>query len=336
MTRSMPPRRKSDVHLPPCVYQKHGAYWYVKGGKWSRLGTDLRTALAEYARRVGEKATGGMPALIDRAMVEILRSVKESTAKQYRQAAKVLKDELADFQPHQVEARDVAQLKVHWAKIPNMANRRLSLLRQIFALAVEWQIVNSNPCVGIRRHKEAKRGRYLTDAEYAAVWRAGSPSLRAAMDLAYLTGQRIGDVLRIRMADVSDEGISFRQSKTGARVLVRMSPDLREAVDAAKALPRPVRGLTLLCTLRGGRPYAYGTVKDMWNRACEDAGVVDAHLHDLRAKSLTDAKAQGKNAQALGGHATEAMTLRYIRQRETVVAEPPRFRQPPKVLDKSA
>ncbi len=336
MSPTMPPRRKSDVHLPPCVYLKHGAYWHVKGGKWTRLGADLRSALAEYARVHSAAPNGAMAALIDRAMVEILRDVRDSTAKQYRRAAQDLKHALTEFRPEQVEPRDVAKLKVGWAKTPNMANRRLSLLRQVFALAVEWQIVDSNPCVGVRRHKEKKRDRYLTDAEYAAIWQAGSPSLRAAMDIAYLTGQRISDVLRIRMADVSAEGISFRQGKTAARVLVRMTPDLAEAVAAAKELPRPVRGLTLLCTLRGGRPYAYATVRDMWNRACEAAGVSDAHLHDLRAKSLTDAKAQGKNAQALGGHTTEAMTLRYIRQRETVVAEPPRFRQRPKVLDKSA
>lgn len=40
--------------------------------------------------------------------------------------------------------------------------------------------------------------------------------------------------------------------------------------------------------------------------------------------------------QALGGHTTKAMTLRYLRQRETVVAEPPRFGQRPRALDKSA
>ena len=33
-------------------------------------------------------------------------------------------------------------------------------------------------------------------------------------------------------------------------------------------------------------------------------GVRDAHLHDQCTKSLTDAKRQGKNAQALGGHSS--------------------------------
>jgi integrase len=110
---------------------------------------------------------------------------------------------------------------------------------------------------------------------------------------------------------------------------------LRDAIEAAMALPRSVRGLTLFCTRRGGQPYAYRTVYDMWKRACEVAGIKDAHIHDIRAKSLTEADRQGKNAQALGGHSSAAMTRRYIRRGDTVVAEPPSFGQPLKKLDRS-
>ncbi len=141
------------------------------------------------------------------------------------------------------------------------------------------------------------------------------------------TGQRIGDVLAICLADLSDEGIYFKQKKTGQRLLVSMSPDLSVAIEKAKALPRSVRGLTLFCTMRGGRPYAYATVRDMFRSAAEKAGIEDARRHNLRAKSLTDAKAQGKDAVALSGHADPKMTERYIRLRSTITAEPASFRQ---------
>ncbi|MHB1657153.1 MAG: hypothetical protein ACYCSZ_12395 [Burkholderiales bacterium] len=64
------------------------------------------------------------------------------------------------------------------------------------------------------------------------------------------------------------------------------------------------------------------------------AKVEDTTFHDLRAQSLTDAKSQGKNAVALGGHADPQMTERYIRQRSTIVAEPASFRQQLEKLDK--
>jgi integrase len=79
--------------------------------------------------------------------------------------------------------------------------------------------------------------------------------------------------------------------------------------------------------MRGGRPYAYSTVRDMYDAAAIKAKVEDTTFHDLRAKSLTDAKRDGKNPTALGGHSSPAMTARYLRNHETVLADPPSFRQ---------
>ena len=56
--------RKTDRHLPACVYLRHGAYWLVKRGKWTRLGADLATALAEYARTQAHEQ-GSVPAIIE-------------------------------------------------------------------------------------------------------------------------------------------------------------------------------------------------------------------------------------------------------------------------------
>ncbi|WP_018875247.1 tyrosine-type recombinase/integrase [Thioalkalivibrio sp. ALJ8] len=318
--------RKQNRHLPPCVYQKHGAYWYVKKGKWNRLGTELHSALIEYARLTAAQGSG-MPALIDRAWPEITRDLKPNTVKQYRYAADQLKNILVEFEPGQVTPRVVAEIRQHYAATPNMANRIISFLRQVMHYAVENQIVESNPAVGLRRLKEKQRDRYLTDAEYRAIRAHASGNLRPIIDICYLTGQRISDILAIRLADISDEGIRFTQQKTGARLLIEMTDDMRAAIDAAKALPRKVRGLTLFCTMRGGRPYSYYTVRTMWNTAAERAGVQDAHLHDLRAKAITDAKNQGLDPQALSGHTTEAQTNRYIRARDTVRAKPPSIRQ---------
>ena len=102
-----------------------------------------------------------------------------------------------------------------------------------------------------------------------------------------------------------------------------MSPDLEALVARIKALPRTIRGLTLFCSPRGGKPVHYSSVKDAFKRNCDAAGVVGATLHDLRAKSLTDTDKQGNNAQKLGGHTDAKMTARYLRLRETDIAEPP-------------
>lgn len=322
-------RRKTDKHLPPCVYHKHGAFWLVKRGKWERLGVALPEALVEYARRTQSHTKGSMPDLIDRVLVHISPKLKQNTVSQYRIAGDKLKKFLSEFSPEQVKPKHVAAIKMHMAATPNMANRVLSVLRIVFQHAVEWQLCEINPCVGIKRHAESKRDRYITDAEYASIYAVAPPRLQIIMELLYLTGQRIGDVLKIRYSDIGENGIFFQQEKTEARLLVRWTSDLRKTVERARILHGNLRALTLLHNRRGKTPD-YSTTKIQWNKACDKAGVKDVHIHDLRAKSLTDARQQGLNPQALAGHTSPAMTDRYIRLREIPQVEGPKFT---KILD---
>lgn len=319
--------RKADKHLPPCVYEKHGAYYYVKAGVWKRIGSDLTSALAEYARIV-DAPKGGMTALVNKVLIHIEPKLAKSTVSQYRAAARRISEAFSEFAPHQIHSRHVAALKMDMADTPNMANRVLSFLRVVFACAVEWQLVDSNPCIGIKRHDEAKRKRYITDEEYEAIRSHANPRLQIVMDLLYLTGQRVTDVLSIKRADINDHGIAFEQQKTKAKLLVRWTPELRDAVSRANALGGNVMGMNLFRTrARGGKPPSYGITRDHWDEACLAAGITDANIHDLRAKSLTDAKRQGKDAQSLAGHTTAAMTDRYIRLREVPMVDGPAFKR---------
>jgi integrase len=317
--------RKNDRHLPACMYQKHGAYYLVRKGKWERLDSDYQAALLAYAKKTSTKNTAGMPALIDKALAHHVKTKKlaANTVLQYEIAAERLRDIFAEFEPHEVLPKHVAAVKMDLAGTPNMANRILSFLRVVFGYALEWQLIDSNPCTGIKRHEESKRDRYINDREFEALMAHCSDYMRVIFEMCYLTGQRIGDVLAIRLADISPAGIEFRQQKTGAKLIVTMTGDIQGVVDQAKALPRKVRGLTLFCTRGGGRPVSYSTVKDAFAAAREAAGVANVTIHDLRAKSLTDADGEGKDAQKLGGHTDQRMTARYLRGKKPTTAHAP-------------
>ena len=318
--------RKSKGPYPPCFYAKHGAFYLVKANKWTRLGTDLGLALTEYARHMQTGEQRGMPKLIDDVLAKVKPRLAESTQEQYAYAAKVLKRKLAPFEPHEVKARHVAQVQDSLAATPNMANRVISFLRLVFVDAVNRQLVDSNPCNGIPRLPEEKRKSLITDAEWQAIHDKAGPRLQIIMRLQYLTGQRIGDVLSIKRSQLTDDGILFEQQKTGARLVVRWTPDLRAAVEAAKALAGGVPSVTLLRSATGGPPD-YRSVAEQFARAAEAAGVEDVRLNDGRAKSATTAKQQGKSARALLGHTSETMTQRYLRDKEIPEVEGPSFRQ---------
>lgn len=65
--------------------------------------------------------------------------------------------------------------------LPTHANREMALLSHIFNQARAWGYTNAtNPCSGIKGHRETARDRYVTDFEYTAVWDATDADLRDA------------------------------------------------------------------------------------------------------------------------------------------------------------
>ncbi|MCA8319453.1 tyrosine-type recombinase/integrase [Burkholderia cepacia] len=164
------------------------------------------------------------------------------------------------------------------------------------------------------------------------------------IDLAYQTAQRIGDLLALNWQNVSDEGISFHPSKTvnssGVRLLIEMTPDLRETLDRARGGKITAIG-PVICTHAGGR-FTYIGAYSGWKRACQRARsayekdceargiapnpqyLIGMDFHDLRAKALTDLKRQrgAAAAQSLAGHTTESMTAHYTKSREVERVQP--------------
>lgn len=323
--------RKTDKHLPPCVHYRHGAYYYVKKGRWTRLGATLTESLIEYSRIVGTPS-GGMPDLIERAYKAACsdkeRDLSDSTKRQYKYMAERLKTIFSQFEPAQVKPKHVAQMRAKFHDKPNMGNQLASFLKVVFDYALRWGEADSNPAIGSKRQTEGKRDRYLTDAEYQAIRAHAEPRMRLIMDVCYLTGQRIADVLKIRLGDITADGIAFTQQKTGKRLVVAWSPELRATVDAAKELTRGriIKPTTLFCT-KGGTAPGYHYVRKQWEKACKRAGVINANLHDLRAKAGTEAMRQGLDPTALLGHSDKKQTETYLRDRQTPVVTGPSFGQ---------
>jgi integrase len=144
--------------------------------------------------------------------------------------------------------------------------------------------------------------------------------------MAYLTGQRIGDVLKIKQSDISPDGITVVQEKTGKKLKVAITPTLEENIRT----PRQLHGRITLTYLPGqinGKIRSHKGMRDLLQRYVDKAELDDIHLHDFRAKAITDAKKQGHDPQALAGHTTEAQTVRYLCDKEIPLVCGPKFKQ---------
>ena len=127
-----------------------------------------------------------------------------------------------------------------------------------------------------------------------------------------------GDLCRLRWDETKD---SIRTQKTGARQAFELTDHLRTLLDRAKALQSRVGSLYVLCD-RGGGQLKKKTLWRYWVRACEAAGVKDAHFHDLRAAGATEMDRRGGDAQKFPGHRTRQTTEVYLRDRRLNVVTP--------------
>jgi len=323
--------RKQDRHLPACMYLKHGAYWLIKKGKWHNLGRDYAEAYAEalqqYAKLQAQPAIKktGMPELIDNVLSVHLKGLSKKTCKEYRNVAKRLKSMLVEFEPQQIKPKHIAAIKLNLAETPIQCNRLLTFLNIVFNYALEWDLIESNPCARIRKYKEKPRTRYVSHDEFNALLEQLSEPMQRLFTLVYLTGQRISDVLRLKQSDISEAGIFIKQQKTGAQLIIGMTEDI---ADLLTHLQPNAEGW-LFCNQQD-RKLSYESARQVFIKARKAAGINDVTIHDLRAKSLTDADREGKDAQKLGGHSNRSMTLRYLRdQKPTEASAPTLPKKPP-------
>lgn len=60
-------------------------------------------------------------------------------------------------------------LDIRGIKAPIRANREISLLSHIFSYAMRWGQIDRNACLGVAKHPEKGRDRYISDQEFEGV-----------------------------------------------------------------------------------------------------------------------------------------------------------------------
>jgi integrase len=309
--------------LPPRVYQKHGAYYYVTPKhKWIRLGATKQEMLAKYYELIDRPTKiYTMNDLINRYMQEIAPTKAPRTYKDNQQEAERLRAVFKDMEPQDIAPVHIYQYLDERAKKARVrANREKALLSSMFNFAIRWGVIKDNPCRHVKRLTEKPRSRYIEDWEYKAFYELATPIIQVAMDFAYLTCQRVGDILEVQESDLSEEGITIIQNKSingksvPTKLLITWSDELRQCVNRAKQL-RDIRSIYLFCR-RDGKPYTYDGFSSMWQRIMDKAlerGLLQERFtfHDIRAKSYSDE--QTIEGRRRAGHKSLQMSGTYDR-----------------------
>lgn len=207
------------------------------------------------------------------------------------------------------------------------ANREKALFSHIWNSARNWGYTNQpNPCAGIKGYKEVARDVYVGGPEYLAVYEKGDAALQEALDLAWLTGQRPADVLKVSEGHIKDGELWITQNKTGAKLRIAVIGELEKLIKRILERKRQanVRSLKLLVDM-DGLPLTYSKLRTKFDRARLESGHT-WQFRDLRAKAGTEKEmSDGMGAaQDLLAHTTQTMTTAYVRHRVGKLVNPTR------------
>lgn len=213
------------------------------------------------------------------------------------------------------------------------ANREIALLSHAFTIAREWGLTDkANPCFGVRRNKEKPRDYYAGETVWNAVYAEAAQELKDAMDLAYLTGQRPADVLKIAATDLNNGFLLIGQGKTEKRLRLRLEEEgvqselsaFIEDLQERRAI-NGIRTSTLITNAPGLR-MSQQMLRNRWDDAREKAAIKAAadgdpalavsirqfQFKEIRPKAASEIELT--HASRLLGHSTEEMTKKVYRR----------------------
>ena len=188
---------------------------------------------------------------------------------------------------------------------PGTANLTRKVLSRLFNHAIDIELRTDNPFTRVPRYKLGTHHTW-TDAEieqFERKWPLGTRE-RLAFALLLYTGQRVGDVAKMRRSDIRNGVIRVVQKKTAKsddeEMLIAVHPALARALKAG-----PVKGLALIGD-PAGRAISGAHLSVMMRAAAATAGLPSKCVpHGLRKAALRRLAEHGsttKEIAAVSGH----------------------------------
>ncbi|ENR1367869.1 site-specific integrase [Escherichia albertii] len=357
--------RKNNVSVPnlyPLYSRKvNKVYWRYKHpvtGKFHSLGTNEAEAIAiatEANSRLAEQRTRQILAISDRIATSKGKAITTSTwldryqaiqddrlesgdikLNTYKQKAKpvsLLRERAGMKLISSVDVRDIAQLLDEYitAGQPRMAQVVRSVLIDVFKEAQHYGEVppGYNPALATKQPRRKITRQRLSLEEWQKIFDIADARHRYmgnAMLLALVTGQRLGDISRMKFSDIWDDHLHVIQEKTGSKIAIPLSLrlnainwSLRDVVARCRdyaVSPYLVHFFRTTSQAERGAQVKANTLTMNFSKARDLAGIdwgegSPATFHEQRSLSERLYKEQGLDTQKLLGHKSPIQTARY-------------------------
>lgn len=357
--------RKNNVNIPnlyPLFSRKtKKVYWRYKHpvtGKFHSLGTDEieATAIAiEANKRLAEHNTRQILALSDKIATSKGKAIttitwldrywkiqeerlatgdiKTNTYKQKAKPVALLKERVGMKIISAVDVRDIAQILDEYISEgqSRMAQVIRSVLIDVFKEAQHAGEVppGHNPALATKQPRRRITRQRLNLEEWQKIFDiadANHKYMGDAMLLALITGQRLGDISRMKFTDVWDDHLHIKQEKTGSKIAIPLALrcdainwSLREVIARCRdyaVSPYLVHFFHSTSQAERGSQVKARTLTMNFSKARDKANIdwgvgTPATFHEQRSLSERLYKAQGINTKELLGHKSQQQTDRY-------------------------
>ncbi|MEI4473213.1 site-specific integrase [Frigidibacter sp. MR17.24] len=312
--------------LPAYIYDKGGVLYFQRRG-WPSARIASAPHTPEFAAEYARILAGARPAYTGRktfaALVKLYvaspayGSLSVRTARDYDKVLAWITEKLGELPVAGLKRKDVIRARDANASAQRFANYIVQVLRIVLNHAHDLGWVETNAAKGVSLLKSTGPEREAWPPALIEKFReAASGRTLLIFELCLGTGQRIGDVLRMRWSDIDGDGIEVKQGKTGTPLWIPLTPRLRATLDAT-----PRVGLTICAWGKNGKPTSYRGAADLVMAVRETVGAKDFDLHGLRYSAAAELAALGctdEQIASITGHKSLRMVAKYagaVRQR---------------------
>ena len=186
-----------------------------------------------------------------------------------------------------------------------------------------------NPAKATKQPRNRVKRERMTLEEWRTIYQQAKnhpPYLQCGMLLALTTGQRIGDICKMKFSDIWDDMLHIQQEKTGSKLAIPLSLkceainlSLRDVVAQCRdavVSKYLVHYRHTTAQAKRGEKVTPNTLTTTFKKARDKCGLTwekgtAPTFHEQRSLSERLYREQGINTQKLLGHKTQNMTDRY-------------------------
>ncbi|WP_375676804.1 tyrosine-type recombinase/integrase, partial [Bartonella sp. AP88XZML] len=296
---------------------QHGKIvWYVRIGHGPRIrirgtyGTqefvdNYKSALAELQGLILPKSKTGK--LVEGSFAWLLKqyfnsvhwhSLAKATKRQRELILMKVCDAIGNIPYREIKKSHITAGVERRKEKPTAAQNFLKALNGLFNWAIDQELLENNPALGIKRPPLNNKDGFAVWTEedvekYYHHWSHGSHE-RVWIDVLLYTGLRRGDAVRIGWKDVKDNIIHLKteKSKFQTDVFLPILPELAETLKIG-----PIGNETFICG-KNGNKLVKESFGNLFREACNAAGIKKS-AHGLRKLAATRAANSGATVSQL-------------------------------------